>query len=684
MKKYRYFAGLIYFILLVSFVSSTEISPNKLVIQEFDYFKCRESNTWGKDIIPDIYFNTSSSDFFYKNLNIQIDEEKDFTQDYDYNSRVHENLPENIRYRVINKGVTYHLTTDGVWWTIYAILDIEGKPVEELGELVKEIKYNIEKLKETYSWVRERNLHRNEGYPQVNCHMSSTYQEDDVLLSIYNFFEYTGKINCIYDTKSIFSDCSNSDFYNVIADMIWEKKSYDERVSYKMHRNFIFLDKTDMDFENEDSFNKYGNQIVVSESQFSSGFSSSQSSFVYQFGYVREIEEIPYKINEIEKKNEDIKNQINVLNQRLVDAKNIWLEKDKNPRKQVERIQNLASVDVDHLNEYRSFLDEYKKILNQKKRLVKENPTTFYEDYYSNIVGYYLTNLKTSIEELESNIALYQNRIDYLRSYTSEITSYLVSEQARVESAAITDFNLRVAIFAILISICIFIFNFGYNSWNHWSNQIDLMKTIVDDLNEIAKTSESYKDLFIQKILVQYKHPKEAFKQLFDDIFKDYKDLATDEVFKNGSKLKKLIQDRIANDLTIALKIKSFITQIQRKGENTYESYKPQYYLKQLNFDHYTKQLDYKISILFYLKSFKTRPIKKLIHELSDLISVMNYQVENYYESGNHNKLYQNIFELDQKILDLFNELIKNEVIKKYWDSSKEKMKKLQMIIKRC
>ena len=171
-------------LLLVSTVSSVEVTPKKLVILEFDYFKCKDSNKEDKDIFQDIYFNQTSAKAFYDELNFRIDSQN-FIPIERYNSASNPNSQGKIRYRAMNKGIIYHFTTDGFWWTIYATIDLKNDFSKDIISIIEESKDNIKEFKQLNSWIRERILYRNESHPQNNCHMSSSFQEDEVLFSCH-------------------------------------------------------------------------------------------------------------------------------------------------------------------------------------------------------------------------------------------------------------------------------------------------------------------------------------------------------------------------------------------------------------------------------------------------------------------------------------------------------------------
>lgn len=446
MRKYIY---IILLLIMLPIVSANEVTLGKLKIQEFDYFKCRGMKSDFKAIFENIYFNESNYIYFFDKSLSKIEEKDEFKQNSDFNNKYREHIHKDIHFEIFDKEDNlYHINTDGYWWTIYSRINVSNKNTDEIKELKENIKSKIYELKRILSWVREVEIERSGDYNQVQCHMSSAYNEYDVLFEHYNFYEYSGDIGCKGFRDSIIADCSGSSLYDNITTAIWGKKSFTDPKNYYQYLNrFIFLDKIDIEINDKNEFNRYGKQIVFSPSEFSTGFFMRSTN---EFGYIRELDEIQYITKKITNKTKEVKNNTikSIENTNKIDE---CVNTKPNIDDQINCIRKLNLEKIQSkLSEYNTYLDWSNDRYKEKLNLETDKTEIFYKDYFLDTLDIFLTDLSNAIGEFESNKNLYKDRQDFLSNYKSQTLSTLTT--IRNNQTA-----LKYTLIAMLLSAFLFL-----------------------------------------------------------------------------------------------------------------------------------------------------------------------------------------------------------------------------------
>lgn len=649
------------FLLATSVAYSQEYN---VLFAEVDRFICKNQTHFdftydGIVDLPNLGYNKNETRIFNIELKKELEEEGFvYWENFDVNG--------STLYLVYKNDIKYRIDTNGKWYSIMKFIEY---PV------------NLDRLRQEYDIFRREAQNyfyfalkdAIEESTKLECIVGSNPNE--ALLDIVNIYNYPVEtLNCEKE-QGIFTNCNKDPFVNKTISNLWSSAPEHDRRHYKWFGNRIFIDLNWLQFNEENEFDVMRFPlIVISQSEFASSLDSGQSVYVRHKEYLQNLEKIPIELAKLKKDVEALENITRDINANVKLIKKLWISE------KIEKIKNTIS-DLDKRYEsigveYPDILGEAETFYSESTKLVNENPQKYYEDAYRNIAREYLSDLNSKLAVFRNKLNLLERKLEFYDTFTTNIISDINSQER-------TTTILKWAIRAILVSIALFILDFIYRSHNHWKNQIDIMKTLLDDLNEITKTSESYKDVFLQKTMIQYTRENEEFEKTFDRIFFNYKDLADMDFNKDYDGWLKKIQERISKDNNIALKIKTFIIQIRKKSFVIYPSHKPQYFVKQLNFDFYTKQLDYRSHFLFFFRQFHTWEIKKAIHDIVNVIEVINYQVQNYELSGNHNEVFINLYELDKKISSLFNLLVSNEYVKSYWELNKSKLKELCVLIGR-
>jgi|SRR3989344_9144599 len=252
----------------------------------------------------------------------------------------------------------------------------------------------------------------------------------------------------------------------------------------------------------------------------------------------------------------------------------------------------------------------------------------------------------------------------------------------------------------------------AYAYFLHDSNQKNFLRSLLADLNQIAKDSESYKEVFIRSIIPEMKNNQD--KEIRKEIIKIFGEYLDEKFMINKDKL----QEKIKGDTTISKNLKEFaknnmkrIFEITIHEEEKQELLKvmlnlpeiPQYKIHQVDYEFYAKNIDLSLPLPKIGKS--TIILKRKILGLKRHINVMNFQVDKLNKTEflphimmrkrtkeeeelrmdylifwhrYHNQVCQNIFTLDVYIHDLYFEL--NKFIRKI---RKEEIENIIPILKR-
>lgn len=228
----------------------------------------------------------------------------------------------------------------------------------------------------------------------------------------------------------------------------------------------------------------------------------------------------------------------------------------------------------------------------------------------------------------------------------------------------------------------------------HLSNQKNLLISLLTDLSQVAKTSESYKkDIFILNVK--------------NNLFIYLKIVGINNVLKNKSwdflkilmkdNFIKSIENTFKNDKEISIKIKELCKLAIDKIEKEYANIKhkprlrlPHFQLRQIDGNFYSTNLDRFIPDINKDQEFETVRLKNLLINLTEIIEVINYQL-NYINDNTsllkdkegsykwysyYYRIFMNLHDLDTKINNVLNELLYYEEVKIYFNVKLNQIKK--------
>jgi len=648
--------------LLFTFIHIVNAAEYNIEISEIDRFICKKVgfgdnfHTNYENMVDNPGLNKSSSNLFNESFVKTIKVYEQLRIDWGGNGYM-------LVYFISRDQIEYRIQTNGDWYSVKA--KISNKI--DSDEFKKEYYLFERDLKNIKSALKSGI----ESATNFKCFVGSDYNHG--LLRIFNIYDYPVEtLNCVQESSSTRIDCTNEPIVNEVILALWPNITYHDRRGYIWGNNRIFVDLDELIYNQEDDFNIMGEPIIVfSKSGFVSSFQSGQSIFVRHVEYLQEIEKLAIQIQRLDKNRDDIVTTLKEIQDDIETLKKLWLSKDA--QKVRDKIYDLDKEYTNSEETYSGILGIAEGAYSETTNLINENPRKYYEDIYRGVIKKYTSDLNSKIFTFRDNKDRLEKKQEFYDTFSTSIISDINNQER-------TNNMLRGTIITILVTIFLFIINFFYKLYTHFQNQLDIMKTLIDDLNEIAKTSESYKDVFLQKVLIQYKKTRNKFRKNFDNIFKDYKNLVDTDSIEDMDHWLNKIKEKISKDTKILLKIKSFILM---EGNTLTPNLRPQFKFKQINFDFYTKQLDYELQFFIFFKKFDTWQIKQSIHELINVIEVINNQVEHYYESGNYNKIYANLADLDKKLFNLFKYLISNKNIEEYWRSNMIKLKKLKNLTSR-
>lgn len=256
--------------------------------------------------------------------------------------------------------------------------------------------------------------------------------------------------------------------------------------------------------------------------------------------------------------------------------------------------------------------------------------------------------------------------------------------------------NLILLILAVITLIYAWI--------SHRNNQKNLIISILYDVAKIADNSSSYPESLISAIRNEY-FGNTNKKELSETIKKHFWE------YLNPSFSGKTVKEIIHKDITLTNRIKNFCSFCVEKfrilivggGLNDIDSFAltypviPHYLIHEIDYNFYAKHISYSFPA-FKLKTIpfilKTHDLKTKIFNLKRTVDVINYQIQkinsiepyipylfnpknlskkektlrpHYIQiwSGFYYRVFMNLLELDKRVLDLYEELVKFDFILK-------------------
>ena len=511
------------------------------------------------------------------------------------------------------------------------IENLKGK-YSDLSRDIDQIRYSLDDASYQASW--------NEG--NYKC---GAYLQDNPLLEIINIYDLPIKDISnsdpeIYNTpitrlnNQVFKDIANKYYYNVR-----DKSAIN---GYRYGSNIIFTNNN-LNFYLYEEFSTTTEPIIVlSENEF-----YTQSLFYNNIDILKTLEKISSLIHEIDiennkslsiiKRNYRLSNSI-VSNWK--DDEDIW-ELIFNNTSNYTELNNLMS----NLGSFQKQNDYYNYILDSQKEI-----SIFYF-----IIQRRLDILNRKIENFEKRIEILMETQSNYDSLSLGILSSLKTEE-----------SISSQIDAIWISIILFLLGGLTHLIIANEKQKRILKNLMIDINEIAKTSESYKEAIIKKGLeiINNKQNPKNFRNSINKTLKYYKDILKinqnywpDEIYKT-----------LNSDRDPYSKVEILEKSIKLK---------PGYKIKQVDETLYIKKMDYITVQIFNPPIIKLEPYIPMVHKLISVINVINNQSDN---SGIN---YVNIKELDFYLKNIMKNLIKVRKVHKTYLENHEEYSKLKSIYNR-
>ncbi|MBN1156794.1 hypothetical protein JXA85_04200 [Candidatus Woesearchaeota archaeon] len=632
----------------------------RVAMAEIDRLICKNESSFSyayRDVVEPPAFNerqfTVFNDSFSRKLRI--------LNGLSYKDGWMRNSDKVVNFILFANHTTYWVEVSDGWYMIQA--ESESRVLsEEFGGKYSEFVLGTDRIK---SAIR-KGLADSLG---LNCALG---QDDNGLLRIFNVYGLeTDKLSCDLEADSIYADCSGDDLVQETTTSLWKDYLHHDRRSYHWLSNIILVDMDSMVFNREDTYDHSTRPIMVfSEPRFFVSLKSGQPIYVQHINYLQGIEGFPYVLDELDSEIGSVSN--------TVKEKYAYLDGISRARRSgdEEKARTLISANEFNYNDISEYITRLGMLQNRAYLMqapVRNSKENYFEEYYSAMTGTYLL-------ELNSRLELLNERVKILGDLQSLYESFAANILAEFNSKNSWNTSFNRAVLAIMISVGIFLLNLALQSKTRWSNQLDLLKTLLYDLDEVAKDSESYKEFFLMRTLFEYKGASAKFRKTFNSLFSDYVKFVK---IKSEDEQLDAVQKKISKDSFISMKITSFVLALRKNGASSSVLKKPDYYVKQINFDFYTKQLDYKLSFLFLFNRFDTRKTKTLIHGLADIIDVIDNRFRKYKESDNHDRMFENIKDLDEKTIELFQSLVAYIPLRWYWRRNKGNMKALETLVRR-
>ncbi|MBI2579166.1 MAG: hypothetical protein HYW26_05620 [Candidatus Aenigmarchaeota archaeon] len=474
----------VFFILIFAHISHAEILINDqnvskesygLTFTVIDRSKCYNSTFYkDEDLLEPIYFNESTAKLFYDILDEGLtkeygDKRKFYIKKYPIDRfYFYDSLSLEI---VDEQNNVYIFQTDGYWWSL--TLDKKGfniftsESYENIGneyhksmEIFQAIISRIELAFRTF-------LRDSEIAPYGFCEMNY-YGEPQLfqLTDVYYSNTYFDKMGCSYAKGDIYADCSKSKIYNSIkpTHAFWRFKDSKSQITFKDGNNFVFLDKSNIEFvEGKKQTKRLGFQIVLSESRFFDGFGSGQVIFVDSYNghyaYLRALDEVYLATQKTEKLNKVIEEKIDELNKKNTEVINIFRSADnlEDKRKRIEKITDFnASIE-----DYNERLVEFENFYERTITLKESVENIYFGIYYQDISNSYINDLKLEMDKLRSNLARLENRQDI---FNNNLRDSLIDIQSQVDTKETQKISNVGLILTLVITILALFATLSMNS----------------------------------------------------------------------------------------------------------------------------------------------------------------------------------------------------------------------------